>query len=164
MGSSVDLSGIDVVGGAPAVGGGTASTFVSLPAGTLTSSPCWSSLAAGGTVAMSLDAGPGFGGMVHVVVGSVTGTSPGTVFDGFLIPLIVDAYTVVTLERANQGPLFNNLGQLDAAGKSVIMFAIPAGLDPSLAGLAVFHAALVLDLATGIVVHASNALPVHLLP
>ena len=124
------------------------------------------SLSAGGSVNFSLQAGAHHAGELYLLVGSVTGTTPGFMVDGILVPLNVDAYTVLTLKRANQGPFKNTFGVLDGAGSApgpVAIGPLPAGLDPSLAGLHLDHAYVTLTLAPK-VVFASNAAPLDFVP
>ncbi|MEM7309574.1 MAG: hypothetical protein AAF682_23060 [Planctomycetota bacterium] len=121
------------------------------------------SASAGGVQAMTLAAGAAFAGELYLVVGSSSGTAPGTPFEGLLLPLNFDSYSVTTAARANQTPFSQTLGSLDAAGGASAAFQAPAGLiEPSLAGTQLHHAFFTFD---GVAVTSvSNAMPLLVLP
>ena len=123
------------------------------------------SLATGGTQQLVLNAGPTVGpGLFYLVAGTSSGTGPGLDLGGVHVPLNVDPYTQMSLAGAN-GPLFTNtLGVLDAQGKGSAMLNIPAGTNPSLAGLTLHHSMVVADPSTGTVLSASAAVPLLLAP
>lgn len=99
------------------------------------------SLAAGGSQDLTLDAGPAHAGDLYLVLGSATGTTPGTPLGGGLIlPLNFDGYSLHTINHANQPPFVNTLGNLDAAGIAQAQIVLPPATDPSLAGVTVHHA------------------------
>ena len=123
------------------------------------------SLSAGGTQNLSLDAGPAFASKLYLVAGSATGTSPGLLIDGVSVPLNADFYLTTTVKSANKGPFVGTLGFLSGTGTTASAIALPAGLDPSLAGLTLNHAGIVLDVpGAGVVTFASNAVPLTLTP
>ncbi|MEX1024035.1 MAG: hypothetical protein WD226_03065 [Planctomycetota bacterium] len=97
------------------------------------------SVAAGGSQVLSIDAGPAHAGEGYVVVGSVTGTTPGIPFSGVLIPLNLDGYFNSTLAQANSPGYMMSLGLLDAQGRATATLTVPAGA-PIPAGLTVHHA------------------------
>jgi len=122
------------------------------------------SVAAGGTVDLDLVAGVEHAGRVYVVLGSASGTDPGFDVAGVHVPLNpLDFYFTHTL-KASGGPLTPALGALDAQGRADVAFALPAGLDPALAGLTLHHAFGVFDATTGVVHLSSNAEPLELQP
>ncbi|HKX46725.1 MAG TPA: hypothetical protein VJP77_08475, partial [Planctomycetota bacterium] len=130
---SLDLVLVDVLTAAPALAADVAAV----------------SLSAGGTQSLALDAGTDRAGHVHLVLGSATGTA-GILVDGVHLPLDVDAYTLATLAGAN-GPLFpGTLGVLDGCGKGSAAIAVPAGVDPALAGIDLHHAFLAFALDGGV--------------
>lgn len=104
-------------------------------------------LSTGGAQTLSLTAGPAHAGDVHLLLGSFTGTA-GFDLGGLLVPLDVDLYFLHTLAHPNAPPLAGSLGFLDGAGAATATLTLPAGLDPSLAGLTFYHACGVLDPAT----------------
>lgn len=86
-------------------------------------------IATGGVQTLFLDAGqPGAFG-VYVILGSLSGTTPGIPFGGALVPLFPDAYTLFTLTNA-QNPLFfaGFLGVLDQNGRAVAEVRVPPGM------------------------------------
>jgi hypothetical protein len=122
------------------------------------------SLASGGTQTISLDAGPVFSGQTYWVLGTVTGTSPGLVFGGAFIPLNFDAYTNVTINSPNLGLLGSTLGTLDGAGRATSTITLPPASDPSLAGVDVHHAFVVIDLGLAAILSVGGPLPLALQP
>lgn len=123
------------------------------------------SLAAGGVQTISLDRGIDSANFNYWILGSVTGTDPGLPFlGGVLLPLNFDAYTNLTLTKPFSAPFTQFLSVLDANGQATAAFNIPAGLDPSLAGVTIYHA-FVEAQNFGVVIGASNyGLPVTLQP
>ncbi len=109
------------------------------------------SVSAGGSVDLVARFGPANAGQLYWILGSVSGSAPGTPFEGQNVPLNLDSYTLLTL-NPNTPPLANNFGALDGDGIGTATFSLPAGSDPSFAGLVGTHAALLLDLSTGAVV------------
>ena len=112
----------------------------------LVGSPPSVSVAAGGTHSLELNAGPAHSGLLYIVAGSASGTSPGQVIAGAPIPLVSDWYFLHTLTKPNQAPLFGSRGYLDLSGRATISLVVPAGTDPALAGATLNHAAVVIDL------------------
>lgn len=81
------------------------------------------SAATGGSVNFSLDAGLDRALRTYLVLGSVTGTSPGIPLpDGTSLPLTFDAFTELTINEANSPLLMNSLGVLDADGRATAQF------------------------------------------
>jgi hypothetical protein len=127
---------------------------------TLTGSPASISASAGGAQALTLDAGSALAGNLYIIAGSVSGTAPGVPFQGETIPLNIDAYTIMTLSGGG-GILISGVGTLNGLGQAVANFILPP--TPSLAGIQVNHAAVVLDLG-GTLQLVSNAAPCDLTP
>lgn len=119
------------------------------------------SLAAGGAQKLDLQ-GPG-GAALYIVVGSTSGTSPGTPFGAVTVPLVQDMYALTTVLQANTGPYTNTLGTLDASGRATAVITVPAGFDPALAGVVAHHALLIIQPAGG-ASFASNPVPFVLVP
>ena len=113
------------------------------------------SVTAGGTQVMSLSAGSGQIGEAFIVLGSITGTSPGFVVgpnhpnptnpfvvkdDSFVLPLVQDPYFNLTLQNPTGGFLTNSLGILDSTGSATTTLNVPGGGSLSgLIGLTVYH-------------------------
>ena len=135
----------------------------------LAATPPAVSLSTGGTQLLSLSAGPSQALRIFLLLGSASGTSPGIPVDGFLVPLAIpDPYFNFTLLHPNTKPLSNSVGTLTATGQALATFTVPAGTDPSLAGLILNHAYVVFDTTTipgaAVVDFASNAVEVTLIP
>jgi hypothetical protein len=123
------------------------------------------SLSSGGTQTLTLNGGPTYGpGMSYLVAGTASGTQPGVVLNGFLVPLQYDGYTAYSVASANQGLFGNTLGTLDGSGKATATISVPQFSDPSLAGLVMNHAMIGLDYSAGAVIAGSNPVPLLLNP
>ncbi len=124
------------------------------------------SLSAGGTQTLQLDGGVGRAGQFYLLLGSLTGTSPGFPIDAFLLPLNVDSYTLYTLTSPNTPPLAGSFGVLDGVGRATATFTLPPASNPALAGLTVNHAWVALELLPNLLhpTLVSEALPLDLLP
>jgi hypothetical protein len=129
---------------------------------TLSSNSADVPLSTGGQQSLALDAGAVHAGRTYLLAGSLSGTSPGIPVGSITVPLNFDGYLLYTVTNPNLFPLTNSLGALDGAGRATAAFGLPAGFPPSLAGLVVHHAFVVLG-TTGLL-EASNALPVTLIP
>ena len=97
----------------------------------------------------------------YVLLGSLSGTTPGIPIGLLVLPLNPDAYLTFTLTSPNTPPLGNSLGLLDAFGEAAASFTIPPGSSPALAGLTLHHAYVVFG---PMVVFASNPVPLRLVP
>ena len=115
------------------------------------------SLATGGIQDLLLRAGAGQGNRTYPLLGSTSGTTPGTSVPGTSLtqPLNLDGYSNVVLAAGIVTPLF---GQLDALGRADASVVIPTGLSTSLAGVRAHHAYVTLDFTQGAQVQfVSNA-------
>ena len=127
------------------------------------------SLASGGTQPLALTGASAYAGKHYVVLGSLSGTSPGIPTGLVVLPLNLDAYLLWTIQNPNSPLLSNSLDIVNALGFALASFNLPAGSDPALAGATVHHAAAILDLdagfaGTGDVIAFSNAVPLTLAP
>lgn len=131
----------------------------------LTGAPPAVSLSGGGAQTLTLRAALLYAQEPWVVLGSFTGTSPGNVLEGYLLPLNLDPYTLHTLRFPNTPPVIESFALLDPQGSATGTFAVPPLTNPVLAGLTLHHAALVLRAApTPGIAATSNAVPVLLAP
>jgi hypothetical protein len=128
---------------------------------TLTGAPASISMATGGAQALTLNAGAALAGNPYFLAGSVSGTSPGIPLLGETVPLNFDAYTNMTVTGGG-GVLFPVSGVVGPTGQGNANFILPA--LPSLIGLQVNHAGLVLDLGTGTLLLVTNAASCDLVP
>jgi hypothetical protein len=120
------------------------------------------SVGTGGAQTLQLQAGAASSGDLHLVLGSISGTSPGVPFGGGTLPLNIDGYFMYTLGNVNSPPLSNSFGFLDGTGSATTQFALGAGSPSSLAGLEIFHAFITLDAVTFAANLASNTIPVQI--
>lgn len=98
--------------------------------------PAFVSTSLGGSVQIQIDVGPAGAGNTYLAIASVSGTSPGFVWQpGFPVPLNVDAVTSLLAADPNGGLLSQGLGQLDANGRATAVFSIPPVVLQFLAGL-----------------------------
>jgi hypothetical protein len=116
------------------------------------------SAAAGGAQRLELRGPPG---ALYGIAGSLSGTSPGTPFGGALVPLQFDAYTLLSLELANQPPFTETFGTLDNLGFADALITLPAGSSPALAGLLLHHAFVALSPSFDVAL-VSNPVPLAL--
>jgi uncharacterized membrane protein len=126
----------------------------------------WShSLAAGGAQNFALRSAPSNAGKLYLVLGSLSGTTPGLSSGGFTLPLNFDAYFNLTLTAPNSGPFTTTLGFLNGSAQGAAALTLPAGFDPSLAGATVHHAYVVLDLpGSGALIDTTNAVSLKFVP
>ena len=115
----------------------------------------------GGVQNLTLNAGPSKAGQLFYVVGTASGTSPGTPFGLVTIPINIDGYTLTLLQNPGLSVALNFVGTLDANGQASASAIVPPGTDPSLVGTTFHHAYV---LVNGQVDFASNAVPVTLIP
>ncbi|MBK8976138.1 MAG: aryl-sulfate sulfotransferase [Planctomycetes bacterium] len=122
------------------------------------------SRANGGSVQLDLIAGSAQSGRTFVVLGSLTGTVPGTTLLGRHLPLNVDDYTAY---MASPGAALysGTVGVLDGDGRASASFrAWPGLLPPAAVGLTIHHAFGVLDSGGTALTLTSNAVPLTILP
>ncbi|QDU68461.1 FG-GAP-like repeat-containing protein [Engelhardtia mirabilis] len=125
------------------------------------------SSSAGGTQTFLLDATNTSAGDAYLLLGSLSGTDPGTPLPlgAGTLPLNVDGYFGLTLTLSM--PLLGApFGVLDQGGEALASFSIGAGsLPPAATGLTVHHAYVALDLgAGGAITTVSNAVPTTIVP
>jgi hypothetical protein len=133
---------------------------------TFSGTPDSVSVSAGGSVALSVTLGSSEAFKSYQVLGSVSGDVPGFPYSGVVVPLNPDAYMIFTLLNPNTPLLAGSAGILNSAGAATSVFTLPPGSDPSLVGLTVHHAAVVLELVGGTVgvSTATNSFPFALVP
>lgn len=137
--------------------------ILALPAALLFRDVATLSVGAGGMQTLEVLGGPKHAGDAYLVLGSASGTSPGFTSGGVSIPLNPDAYFAYTLASPNS-IIASSFGTLDGTGKGTAALTIPAGANPALAGLAISHAAVVIDLQGPSVAAASNPQGLLLVP
>jgi len=122
------------------------------------------SLSAGGSQVLDLKAGLARADDSYWMLGSLSGTAPGTPLGAFVLPLNADAYFNFTINHPDTDPLLTSLGTLSGNGSATSTFTLPAGSNPALAGAEVNHAYVAWDPVTLGITLVSNAEPVQLLP
>ncbi len=100
------------------------------------------SVATGGTLTLSLNAGPTQAGRPYWLLGSLSGTSPGLpIGGGLVLPLNFDAWLLYTIQIPNNAtPYAQNRSTLDGLGRATAFLTVPSGLGSALVGLTVSHA------------------------
>lgn len=100
------------------------------------------SAAQGGSLGFGLDAGAANAFRSYVLLGSLSGTTPGTVLPGgeVTLPVNRDWFFSTLLGAVNSGFLPGFMGSLNAAGRAEAAFHVPAGLLLPLAGEKLFFA------------------------
>jgi hypothetical protein len=143
-------------GGAIAIHLGAESDFYATP---------WDiSLAAGGTQTLRVKAGASYAGSLGLIVGAFSESAIPLPIDNALVYLGVDAYTLYALAGLAAPPYAGFLGVLDSEGKMQATITLPPASDPSLAGLPLYHAALVFDPVTGLADFATSNESLLLIP
>lgn len=118
------------------------------------------SLLNGGRVDFTLQAGAANAGLAYHVIGTLSGTSPGTPFGAVTLPLNTqgDLWFQLTWQPFSPALLQSTIGLLDNTGMAQAAIVVPP-LPLSLLGLQFHHAYLVQDPTTQQYVFASNAMP-----
>lgn len=81
-----------------------------------------------------VDAGIPAAGSAYRILGSVSGTSPGVVYNGVTMPLVRDRFFDFTWTWPGGDPFVGNRGNLDAAGRAEARLDFPARSLTSIAG------------------------------
>ena len=153
-------------GGGPLTGADVDGLLLRYDAPTLLGDAAVLSLSTGGTQLLVARAGPSFAGDVYLLLGSLSGTTPGLPLGVGVLPLNVDSYTQLTLTEPGSAFLPGSLGLLDASGGAALALVVPPGTNPAVAGLTAHHAYVAIDLGPpGLaVVLTSNAIEAALVP
>lgn len=125
----------------------------------LSASTNGASVAIVGQIDFALRAGQEHAGQNYQLLGSITGSAPGTLYGNVLLPLSIqnDAWFFLTATVFSSAILQNTVGLLDANGNAQAALQVPP--IASLLGLQFHHAYLVSDTVTQQVIFASNAMP-----
>lgn len=103
------------------------------------------SLLSGGTVQLQVTAGSRMANKAYFLLGTGSGTTPGTPFGGSVIPLNFDPYFVLTAS-AQAGLLSGGLGLIDGSSRATAQFIVPPNTNPAFLGVTLHHACLLFDL------------------
>lgn len=83
----------------------------------------------GGSVNINLDAGAGAAGLGYIVLGGLTGSSPGTLLaPGFTVPVNFDGITSAMISLINTPVFVNAAATLDGNGVGRATFTMPPGI------------------------------------
>lgn len=120
---------------------------------------------AGGAQELFLRAGEEHGGAVFMILGSASGTSPGTRISGLSAPLNPDEYFRLLTRQAGAGLLRPFTDTLDDAGSADAIFELPPAAGHALVGVTLHHAYVLLDSGSSFGIRfASNAVSCKLVP
>ena len=98
-------------------------TQLTIEVGAISPSLAVVSVTAGQSQVMTIDAGPQNAGRTYWMLGTLSGTSPGTPLPGGLtLPLNNDGYFQFTRMTPNSAFLSNSLGTLDGQGRATVTF------------------------------------------
>ncbi|MEW6747351.1 MAG: M20/M25/M40 family metallo-hydrolase [Planctomycetota bacterium] len=96
---------------------------------TLSAAAATLSAQAGGSIDLTLSAGPMHSGRDYLIFGSVSGTSPGIPLPGGpVLPINWDMFTQIVMRLANTPNFDNFRGTLDSGGRATATFVVPAGV------------------------------------
>lgn len=101
------------------------------------------SFSAGGSVGYLMQAGAAHAGKAYWLLGSLSGSLPGTVVGAQRVPLNFDAYFQFLLQRPNT-VIQRSFGILDTSGRALAELFVPAGSGPP-PPFHLWHAFVVLD-------------------
>ncbi len=118
----------------------------------------------GGKSVYTIHGGAGLSGDTYVILGSLSGTAPGTPVLGVTLPLVLDAFLLFTANHMNQPPYAGSSGVLDANGTGTMTFTVPASVLGGLAGTTAWHAGIVVDTSALVATLATNAETVEIIP
>jgi len=115
----------------------------------------------GSVIDFTLGAGPANANRPYMLLGSVSGTSPGVPLPGgAVLPIKWDILTHIILSSLGSPVFANFTGNLDAEGEAVATLDTYGPLDPALAGITVYFAYMLAPSPF----YASNFVPVTLDP
>ncbi|MFT6041953.1 MAG: hypothetical protein ACI9C2_002130, partial [Gammaproteobacteria bacterium] len=117
-----------------------------------------------GKQVLTLTPGPGHFFDTYLLIGSVSGTSPGIPLGALNLPLQPDFYLDFTLLHPNTPPLTKSMGLLLTGVPVDATFTLPPNLGPSFIGLVIHHAYVSYNPATATIIEVSNAVPATLFP
>lgn len=111
----------------------------------------------------TLRAGAEHAGKPYLMVGSITGTSPGLFLGSFTLPLNYDFYFDLLASNPNT-IVSGSLGMLDGSGNATASFVYANSMTNAMAGLVFHHAYVVFGAGFTSFDAASNAVPLTAMP
>lgn len=152
--------------GIPGLGSGIGTMCVVGPIGpkaTLIADVPAISCAAGGVQQLTFTPGQAHVGDLYVIFGSMSGWAPGFPLGGLQVPLNPDPYSTLSIELANSALFVDTLGVIGPSGSVTSYLVAPPGLLSPYVGTVLHHAAVTAS-APNVFTHASNPVPLTLLP
>ena len=115
------------------------------------------SVSAGGASTMTLFAPRDVGAEFYFLLASMSGTSPGLLLDGQVLPLNPDPLFQLALDQANGSVFQQSFGSLDALHTAEAAFVLPAGVSGALVGQTIDFAYLTLGTQPALQVRSTSA-------
>jgi hypothetical protein len=103
------------------------------------------SASAGGSVDLFLENPSVHGGREYVILGSMTGTSPGIPVGSVVLPIHFDIVTQTMIPMIHTSTFDQFHGNLDPKGRAMATLNTPAGLDPGTVGVELYFAYFVMN-------------------
>jgi hypothetical protein len=117
-----------------------------------------------GVQTLTLDAGSARAGQSYVMLGSLSGTTPGFERSGISVSLNPDLYMLVLLRHPDLSPVQPARGTLDVNGRATATFALERRWNAAAVVGRTFHHAYVLWDRDCRITFASNSVPVTIVP
>ena len=121
------------------------------------------SVSLGGKQDLFVRAGSTHAKKLYLILGSMTGTSPGIAFGKVNLPLVSDAYFGLTASAPNTW-IANSLGILDGEGRATGSITLAPKQHTAFQGRTLYHAVLAIDLFPFSIDWASNSAALKLNP
>lgn len=128
--------------------------------------PAWSEISqrVGGKQVLRMLGDVANAGEAFLTAGSLSGTTPGTVWQGIALPLNADRYFKFTVSAPNKRWLKHSAGVLDAAGLADTTFKLNPGQKSPLGATTLHHAAMVFPATGPGALVVTNAVQLTVLP
>lgn len=152
--------------GIPGLGGGICTMCVVGPIGpkaTLQADVPAISATSGGVQQLTFSPGAAHVGDAYLILGSMSGWAPGFPLGGLQVPLNPDPYSTLTIELANSPFLVGTLGVIGPSGSVTSYLVAPPALLSPYVGTVLHHAAITAS-APNVFTHASNPVPLTVVP
>ena len=130
------------------------------------SDPVWPEISAlvGGAQTLRVLGGMASAGEGFLTAGSLSGTTPGTVWQGIALPLNDDRYFKFTVKFPNKRWLSNSAGVLDGLGLADTTFTLKPGQKAPLKATTLHHAAMVFPPSGPGALLVTNAVELTIVP
>lgn len=115
----------------------------------------------GGHQFVRIAAGAARANQLYLMLGSLSGTSPGFDYGGLHIPLVNDFWFGISQQNANSAVYLNSMGTLDNDGRGAVAFALPWNAS-FVVGARFHHAVLTVDPSTAVLSWVSEPVSVRI--